>query len=104
MPHGRIDPQTTANLGYMHGGVESTNVVAERCRLLAEVRSVDAERADEVLARMIDALHDGASHGECDVDFTTEKQVTRSDNRRPERNDLEDVGAIRYPAAAGRLK
>ena len=24
---------------------------------------------------MIDALHDGASHGECDVDVITEKQV-----------------------------
>ena len=24
---------------------------------------------------MIDALHDGASHGECDVDVVTEKQV-----------------------------
>src|SRR2546423_1802044 len=75
MPHGRIDAQTTANLGYFHGGVESTNVVAERARLLAEVRSVDADRADEVLARVIDALHDGASHGECDVDVITEKQV-----------------------------
>ena len=39
MPHGRIDDQTTANLGYLHGGVESTNVVPERARLLAEVRS-----------------------------------------------------------------
>jgi tripeptide aminopeptidase len=76
MPHGRIDSQTTANLGFLHGGVESTNVVAERCRLLAEVRSVDADRADEVLAGVIDALHDGASHGECDVDVITEKQVT----------------------------
>ena len=27
MPHGRIDQQTTANIGYLHGGVESTNVV-----------------------------------------------------------------------------
>jgi tripeptide aminopeptidase len=75
MPHGRIDPQTTANLGFFRGGVESTNVVPERARLLAEVRSVDAERADEILARVIDALHDGASHGECDVDVITEKQV-----------------------------
>jgi tripeptide aminopeptidase len=75
MPHGRLDPQTTANLGYFHGGVESTNVVAERARLLAEVRSVDADRAEEVLAAVIDALHDGASHGECDVDVVTEKQV-----------------------------
>jgi tripeptide aminopeptidase len=75
MPHGRLDAQTTANLGFFSGGVESTNVVPERARLLAEVRSVDAERADEVLARMIDALNDGASHGECDVDLITEKQV-----------------------------
>ena len=67
--------QTTANLGYLHGGVESTNVVPERARVLAEVRSVDPDRAEEVLAAMIDALHDGASHGECDVDVITEKQV-----------------------------
>jgi tripeptide aminopeptidase len=39
------------------------------------VRSVDPDRADEVLAAMIDALQDGAAHGECDVDVTTEKQV-----------------------------
>jgi tripeptide aminopeptidase len=75
MPHGRIDEQTTANLGYLHGGVESTNVVPDRARLLAEVRSVDADRAEEILAGVIDALHDGASHGECDVDVITEKQV-----------------------------
>ena len=75
MPHGRIDAQTTANLGYLHGGVESTNVVPERARVLAEVRSVDADRAEEVLAGVIDALHDGANRGECDVDVITEKQV-----------------------------
>jgi tripeptide aminopeptidase len=75
IPHGRLDEQTTANLGYFSGGVESTNVVAERARLLAEVRSVDADRAEEVLAKMIDGLHDGASYGECDVDVITEKQV-----------------------------
>jgi tripeptide aminopeptidase len=75
MPHGRIDSQTTANLGYFHGGVESTNVVPERTRVLAEVRSVDPDKAEEVLAGVIDALHDGATHGECDVDVTTQKQV-----------------------------
>jgi tripeptide aminopeptidase len=75
MPHGRIDDQTTANLGYLHGGVESTNVVPERARLLAEVRSVDPDKVEEVLAGVIDALHDGAAHGECDVDVITEKQV-----------------------------
>jgi tripeptide aminopeptidase len=75
MPHGRIDAQTTANIGYLSGGVESTNVVPEHARLFAEVRSVDSERVEEVLAQMIDALQDGAAHAECDVDVTTEKQV-----------------------------
>jgi tripeptide aminopeptidase len=75
MPHGRIDSETTANLGYLHGGVESTNVVPERARMLAEVRSVDADKAEEALAGVIDALHDGASHAACDVDVITEKQV-----------------------------
>jgi tripeptide aminopeptidase len=75
MPHGRIDAETTANLGYFLGGVESTNVVPERARLLAEVRSVDADKAEQVLAGVIDALHDGASHGACDVDVISEKQV-----------------------------
>jgi tripeptide aminopeptidase len=76
MPHGRIDAQTTANLGYLHGGVESTNVVPERASMLAEVRSVDPDKVEEVLAGVIDALHDGATRGECDVDVVTEKQVT----------------------------
>jgi tripeptide aminopeptidase len=76
MPHGRIDPQTTTNVGYLHGGVESTNVVPERARLFAEVRSVDATRVEEVLADVIDAFQDGAGKGHCDVDVITEKQVT----------------------------
>jgi tripeptide aminopeptidase len=75
MPHGRIDGETTANIGYLHGGVESTNVVPERASIFAEVRSVDSDKVEEVLAATIDALHDGASHAECDVDVISEKQV-----------------------------
>jgi len=73
MPHGRIDPETTANVGSIRGGVGSTNVVPERCGLLAEARSLDPERVEAVVARMIDAVHDGAAAGECDVDLVTEK-------------------------------
>jgi tripeptide aminopeptidase len=76
MPLGRLDSQTTANVGSIQGGVGSTNVVPERCRLLAEARSLDPARVEEVVARIVDALHDGAAHGECDVDVVTEKQVT----------------------------
>jgi tripeptide aminopeptidase len=74
MPHGRIDAQTTANVGSVHGGVGSTNVVAERCRLLAEARSLDADRVEAVVAEMIDAVQDGAAATECDVDVVCDKR------------------------------
>ena len=73
MPHGRIDEQTTANVGSIQGGVGTTNVVPERCRLTAEARSLDPERVEQVVAEMIDAVHDGASAVECDVDLVCEK-------------------------------
>lgn len=73
MPHGRIDAETTANVGSIEGGVGSTNVVPERCRLLAEVRSIDPQRVETVVAEMVDAIHDGASATECDVDVVVEK-------------------------------
>jgi tripeptide aminopeptidase len=76
MPLGRLDEQTTANVGFVDGGVESTNVVPERCRLLAEARSVDPERIEEVVSSLVDALHDAAADVECDVDVIVEKQVT----------------------------
>ena len=73
MPTGRLDAETTANVGSIAGGVGSTNVVPERCRLLAEARSLDPVRVEAVVAQMVDALHDGASAAECDVDVTAEK-------------------------------
>jgi tripeptide aminopeptidase len=65
---GRLDAQTTANVGSIAGGGPSTNVVADRCRLAAETRSLDAERVEEVVAEIVDRLHDGANAAECDVD------------------------------------
>src|SRR4051794_27775080 len=77
MPHGRIDEQTTANVGYIHSGVPAaTNVVPEHCSLLAETRSLDPDRVEEVVARMVDAFNDGASEAECDVDIMVDKLFT----------------------------
>jgi tripeptide aminopeptidase len=73
MPLGRLDAQTTANVGSIAGGVGSTNVVPERCRVLAEARSLDPERVEKVMAQLVDATHDGASFAECDVDVVVEK-------------------------------
>jgi tripeptide aminopeptidase len=73
MPLGRIDAETTANVGSVSGGVASTNVVPERARLLAEARSVDPDKVEETVARMIDAINDGAAAAECDVDITSQR-------------------------------
>jgi tripeptide aminopeptidase len=76
MPLGRLDAETTANVGSVRGGTGSTNVVPDRCRLLAEARSIDAARAEELVARIIDALQDAAADSECDVDLVSEKLFT----------------------------
>jgi tripeptide aminopeptidase len=73
MPQGRVDDETTANVGSIHGGAGTTNVVAERCRVEAEARSLDADRVERVIADMIDAVYDGAAAAECDVDVVCEK-------------------------------
>ena len=44
--------------------------------MLAEARSLDPDRVETVVAQIVDALHDGAAHGECDVDVVTEKLFT----------------------------
>ena len=70
MPHGRIDAETTANVGGVRGGTAGTNIVAEHCTLLAEARSLDPAKADAVVAEIVDALHDAANEPicSCDVD------------------------------------
>ena len=73
MPHGRIDAETTANVGSITGGGKSTNVVAEHARFLAEARSLDRDKAERTVGAMIDAIHEAASATECDVDVTSEK-------------------------------
>lgn len=69
---GRLDAQTTANVGTIHGGT-SINVVPERCRIEAEVRSLDRQQAERVVTEMIDHLQEGADAAECDLDVTVER-------------------------------
>jgi tripeptide aminopeptidase len=73
MKLGRIDPETTANVGVIEGGT-ATNVVAERCRLEAEVRSLDDDRASALMREMVDTLTWAASETETDVDAIVEEQ------------------------------
>jgi tripeptide aminopeptidase len=72
MPIGRLDAETTTNVGRIEGGSASLNVVPDRCRIEAEARSLDEARVEAVVADMVDRVHDGANAHECDVDVHVE--------------------------------
>jgi len=67
MELGRLDEETTANVGVIEGGTAS-NVVAGRCRILGEARSIDGTRAAALVGEMVDACSTGASDHGCDAD------------------------------------
>jgi tripeptide aminopeptidase len=69
---GRLDPETTSNVGTIAGGT-AANVVPERCRIEAEVRGLDERRVEEVVTEMIDRFQDAADAAECDLDVTVER-------------------------------
>jgi tripeptide aminopeptidase len=72
MELGRLDPETTANVGLISGGT-SGNVVPGHCFIHAEARSLDSGRAGEVAASISDACAWGASEYGCDVDVRIEE-------------------------------
>ena len=72
MSLGRLDPETTANVGTIVGGTNA-NVVPEHCRVEAEARSLDASRAEAVATELVDHLQEAADAGECDLDITVER-------------------------------
>jgi tripeptide aminopeptidase len=71
---GRLDDQTTVNVGTISGG-SAMNVVPERCSLVAEVRSLDPERAEETVSEVVDRMHEAANvpECECDVDIAVQR-------------------------------
>lgn len=75
MPHGRIDPQTTANIGTVMGGT-ATNVVAERCQVTAEARSRNEETLSAQLTAMLDALTWAASETDVDLEVRVDRKFT----------------------------
>jgi tripeptide aminopeptidase len=72
---GRIDPETTANVGTIAGGT-ATNVVSERCELTAEARSRDERALAVQLTAMLDALTWAASECEVDLETRVDKDFT----------------------------
>jgi len=67
MQLGRIDEETTANVGEIVGGT-AANVVPEWCSFIAEARSHDDRKLTEVVQAMQDAITFAAGVAECEVE------------------------------------
>src|SRR5207253_1534739 len=69
---GRIDEETTANVGTIHGGTAG-NIVPEWCTFLAEARSHDERKLQDVVQEMLDAISFAAGLEDCEVETEVHK-------------------------------
>ncbi len=69
MPLGRIDDETTANIGRFEGG-QKTNIVCDHVEILAEARSLVPEKMEEQVEKMRKAFKETAEEmgGSVDID------------------------------------
>jgi tripeptide aminopeptidase len=93
---GRIDEETSANVGRIEGGV-ARNIVPDICVLEAEARSHDETKLADVVQELLDACSFAASLAGCEV----ESEVERSYRGYRFRRDDEPVRLA--CAALGRL-
>lgn len=73
MALGRLDEETTANVGVIRGGT-AANVVAEHCRVELETRSLDTAKATRSVERLVDAITWAAGTTETDVETDVEER------------------------------
>lgn len=101
MPLGRIDHETTANIGRFEGGTQ-TNIVCDRVDILAEARSLVPEKMNEQVQKMkdafetvakamggraeveIDVMYPGFKYGDGDHVVEVAKRAIKSIGRNPE--------------------
>lgn len=70
-PLGRIDAETTANIGGFTGGGSQTNIVCDHVEIIAEVRSLKEEKMAGHLKKMEKAFKETADAMGGEVDFQT---------------------------------
>ena len=75
MELGRLDDETSANVGVVHGGV-GTNIVPDTCEIQGECRSHSEEKLARVAGALVDALHQGAAQVGVDVDIALVHEYT----------------------------
>jgi tripeptide aminopeptidase len=71
---GRLDDETTANVGQIAGGV-ARNIVPDHCWFSAEARSHDERKLADVVQEMLDTVTFAAGTAECDVETRVEQSA-----------------------------
>ncbi|MGH2922036.1 MAG: M20/M25/M40 family metallo-hydrolase [Gaiellaceae bacterium] len=89
---GRLDEETTANVGLIEGGT-AANIVPEWCTFVAEARSHDERKLADLVQEMLDAVTFAAGLSECEVETEVKKSYR---GYRFRREDL----AVRLAATA----
>jgi tripeptide aminopeptidase len=69
---GRIDEETSTNVGRVEGGT-ARNIVPEWCTVEAEVRSHDERKVDELVQELLEACSFAASVAEVEVEANIEE-------------------------------
>jgi tripeptide aminopeptidase len=92
---GRIDDETTANVGIIHGGTAG-NIIPEWCTFLAEARAHDERKLQDVVQEMLDAISFAAGLADCEVETEVHKSYR---GYRFKRDD--DVVRIAHAALEG---
>jgi tripeptide aminopeptidase len=72
---GRVDEETTANIGRIRGGT-AANVVPDTCTVVGEARSHDERKLAEQVQSMQDAITFAAGVAECEVETTLTKHYS----------------------------
>lgn len=92
MKLGRVDEMTTANIGAIAGG-GATNIVADRCTVTAECRSLDANRLQEQTQQLCAAMQQAADGAGATL------AITRHTSYHPYQVEPEEPVARRFLAA-----
>src|SRR5881227_1383690 len=69
---GRLDDETTANVGLIDGGT-ARNIVPQHCALSAEARSHDERKLGDLVQEMVDAFAFAAGLEDCEVETKVSK-------------------------------
>jgi tripeptide aminopeptidase len=72
---GRIDEESSANVGIIHGGTAG-NIIPEWCTFLAEARSHDPQKLADLVREMLEAVTFAAGLEDCQVETEVHKSYS----------------------------